>query len=296
MKKTKAVLARSAESANTLEDMVARLRRRIIYLTRKTGKVGMTINEAEDQIDDHSRCYYFFPRQTMRTRVNLDTPRGAPRALTSRGEKGSREMSCNISDPDQQPNNPLPYTAQLPCLLRGSFDPFRKCDPSFYAIGKIAKNGWREAFDIAMPGDWEEYVNAATVPTYFSFNYTGPFFIRCDHGCTHSTASHATCSICQSGGYEFRPSRVFRRSVRQIRQAGFVLVWAGVSEGALDTAHGSLVEIGIAHALGKPILLAHHPHANLRDFWFAIETASAVVCTASPLSVLEMLHGDRSRR
>ncbi len=54
----------------------------------------------------------------------------------------------------QQTNNSLPYTAKLPCLLRGSFCSFRKCFPSFYAVGKIAKNGWRAAFGIAMPSDW----------------------------------------------------------------------------------------------------------------------------------------------
>lgn len=202
-------------------------------------------------------------------------------------------MSCNIFDPDQRSTDPLPYTAQLPCLLRGSFDRFRKCNPSFYAIGKIAKNGWREAFDIAMPNDWEEYVNASPAPTHFGFTYTGPFFVRCDHGCSHLTDSHATAAC---SDWEFRPLRVFRRSERQIHQAGFLFVWIGVGEDALDTAYGSLIEIGIAHALAKPILLAHHPQANLREFWFAIETASAVVCAESPLSALEMLHGDRSRR
>jgi hypothetical protein len=195
---------------------------------------------------------------------------------------------------DQDTADPLPYTAELPCLLRGSFYRFAKCDPSFYAIGKIAKNGWREALDIAMPDAWKEYLSASPVPTHFGLAYTGPFFIRCDHGCSHGNDSHATASICS--GSDFRPGSVFRRSERQIQEAGFVFVWIGVGKDALDTAYGSLVEIGIAHTLGKPILLAHHPRANVRDFWFAIETASAVVCAESPLSALGMPHSDRSRR
>jgi hypothetical protein len=201
---------------------------------------------------------------------------------------------------DQQPIhsiNTVPSTAQLPCLLRGSFYRFRKCTSAFYAVGKISKNGWRDAFDIAMPiNSWEEYLRAEPVPTHFGFVYTGPFFIRCDHGCSHFTGSHATTSECSPSDVDFRPSRVFRRCETQIQQAGFVFVWAGVGEDSLTTAHGSLVEIGIAHALGKPILLAHHPQANIRDFWFAIEAATTVVCAEKPLNALEMVWADTGRR
>jgi hypothetical protein len=198
-------------------------------------------------------------------------------------------------------NKLLPYTAQLPCLLRGSFSRFRNCDPSFYAVGKIAKNGWRGAFGIDMPNSWEEYLTASAAPTHFTLSYTGPFFICCDHGCTHGNNTHATASVCTAAASldtrdEFRSGQVFRRSEQQIRQAGFLLVWIGRGQDALDTAYGSLVEIGIAHALGKPILLAHHPQANLRDFWFAIETACAVVCSEAPLSALVMLSAERRCR
>lgn len=204
-------------------------------------------------------------------------------------------MNMLLQDEDQ-PAATLPYTAKLPCLLRGGFFRFRNCEPSFYAVGKIAKNGWRDAFDIAMPNDWGEYVGAAPATTQFGFDYLGPFFIRCDHGCTHRTESHGTYSNCQAGSDEFRPKAVFRRSERQIQRAGFVLVWAGIAEDALDTAYGSLVEVGIAHALNKPILLVHHPEADLRPFWFAVETASAVVCSEKPLQGLAMLQSDRSVR
>lgn len=194
---------------------------------------------------------------------------------------------------NQNTTNVLPYTAKLPCLLRGTFCRFRTCAPSFYAIGKIAKNGWREQIisGYEMPNDWTEYLEAKPIGTRFAFTYTGPFFIRCDHGCAHITPeSHATTSC---SDWEFRPARVFRQSEGQIQRAGFVFVWAGIGEDALDTAYGSLVEIGIAHTLHKPILLAHHPKADLRPFWFAVETASAVVCADKPSQALEILHNER---
>src|SRR4051794_38832653 len=97
----------------------------------------------------------------------------------------------------QESTNALPYTAQLPCVLRGSFSRFRLCHPSFYAIGKITKNGWRNTFHIPRLGDWSEYMESSPAATHFGFDYIGPFFICCDHGCTHSTDSHATYSNCQ---------------------------------------------------------------------------------------------------
>jgi hypothetical protein len=170
-------------------------------------------------------------------------------------------------------------------------------------VGKIAKNGWREQFSVSMPNTWQEYLETTPVATNFNFSYTGPFFIRCNHGCSHSCDVHATYSVCTAAasyeseeGQAFRPGRVVHRSVGQLQQAGFVLVWAGLGEDALDTAYGSLVEIGIAHALGKPILLVHHPNAKIRDFWFAIEAATAVVCAENPIDALEMLWADRSSR
>ena len=53
MGKAKAVLASNADNANKSGDLAARLRRRIIDLARKAGRVGLTINEAEEEIDDH---------------------------------------------------------------------------------------------------------------------------------------------------------------------------------------------------------------------------------------------------
>ena len=200
----------------------------------------------------------------------------------------SNDLSLEVS------KNSLPYAVQLPCVLRGSLLPFQLCSPLFYAIGKITKNGWRNDFGVLMPCDWEEYANASPRPVHFGFEYSGPFFIACDHGCAHLNQSHATADC--SSGFEFRAAQVFAQSKRQIQQAGFVFVWAGIGEDALDTAYGSLIEIGIANALHKPILLAHHPDSDLRPFWFSVEAATTVVCAQKPIGVLELLRQARSRR
>jgi hypothetical protein len=57
---------------------------------------------------------------------------------------------------------------------------------SFYAIGKITKNGWRERFVSRndMPNDWEGYLNAESLLTHFGFVYWA-FLHRLYHGCAH---------------------------------------------------------------------------------------------------------------
>jgi hypothetical protein len=221
--------------------------------------------------------------------------------INGRKEQGEHEVGIIVPLDIEFKELYLPYS-DLPCILRGGFRRFRTCAPSFYAVGKIAKNGWRNRLVGHMPETWEEYSAAAPVKTEVGFLYTGPFFIRCDHACTHGNSSHATYSVCTAAlsttqeAIDFQPTRVFRQSDRQIRQAGFVFMWAGLEHESLEKAYGSLIELGIAHTLGKPILLAHHPKVDLRDFWFAVETASAVVCAENPVDALEMLWADRSAR
>ena len=211
-------------------------------------------------------------------------------------------MSICVSIDAEPKVSRLPYTAELPCKLGGGFQRFRSCTPSFYAIGKIEKNGWRDEFGVCMPNSWQEYLSAAPVSTNSGFMYTGPFFIKCNHGCTHGNESHATYSPCTAASSstteanDFRAERVFRQCEAQIRGAGFALVWAGEGSDGLDTAYGSLVEVGIAHALRKPILLVHHPNVDLRDFWFLVETAAAVICAERTADALHMLWAERSAR
>ena len=225
------------------------------------------------------------PNQKGSTRRGPCFTAERPPRRAQQGERASR-MSTDVLF--LKPKQPLPYTAQLPCLLRGSLSRFRRCPACFYAIGKIQKNGWRADFNVSMPSTWEEYLAASPYPSRFGFDYCGPFFVACDHGCSHRNQSHATAAC----GFEFHAAQVFAQSERQIQQAGFVLVWAGIDGDALDTAYGSLVELGIAHALHKPILLAHHPDADLRPFWFSVEAATAVVCAENPSGALELLQRD----
>ena len=66
--------------------------------------------------------------------------------------------------------------------------------PELYAAGKISKNDWRRVIvaelpevDTCEPEIWDPklLIDCQT------FRYCGPFFVRCDHGCSHRPAGHA---------------------------------------------------------------------------------------------------------
>ncbi len=165
---------------------------------------------------------------------------------------------------------------------------------SFYAAGKITGTWWRhgmwpyqeEYFRNQQPLNWEEFLSVGPItgPVYDTV-YTGPFTIGCDHGCAHTVGAGTHCTVECSGG-PFPQRAVFRRNLEQLRSADFLFVWAGVGKEALTEAHGTILEIGAAHAWRKPILFAHHPHSPLRDVWFAVEASTAVLRSETPFDAL----------
>lgn len=127
---------------------------------------------------------------------------------------------------------------------------------SVYLAGKISKNDWRhDATDLRGAWGSDGSDPDPTWPTGHAlmngaFEYTGPFFMGCDHGPgTHGCGEDHV-------GVEFAypaPGRagVLRLCLDAIRRSDIVFVW-------LDdpTAYGSLVELGYAKALGKEIIVA----------------------------------------
>lgn len=131
-----------------------------------------------------------------------------------------------------------------------------------YLAGKIAKSDWRHDLVPHLRG---EYVDDGadsvdewrTVPMLFGLEYVGPYFASCDHGCAHG-GEHAWigggCIGMQTSDGSNLPTRantaLLCRSAIEKCDAFFAWMDGG------ETAYGTLVEIGMAHALGKPIYLA----------------------------------------
>jgi hypothetical protein len=80
--------------------------------------------------------------------------------------------------------------------------------------------------------------------------YCGPFFISCDHGCAHSRSNHGAGLVSHGCILEDPPTprQIFEITQHRIGRANAVFTFIGSAD-----CHGTLVEIGFVHALGKLI-------------------------------------------
>jgi hypothetical protein len=95
-----------------------------------------------------------------------------------------------------------------------------------YLAGKITKHGWRGSLvdgihDINSADEWSE---TFTLPMYGGNVYTGPFFIRCHHGCGHLYSGHGA----KSGCAEVTRAEVHQKAHMGIRNADVVIAYAGL--------------------------------------------------------------------
>lgn len=127
----------------------------------------------------------------------------------------------------------------------------------------------------------------------YRYKYVGPYTVSCDHRCAHEpyrsangktnstargTGSHGSAvDGCIQPSTSWSMDDVHQRSLDGIQQADHVFAWLEDHE-----AFGSLVEVGYASALGKPILIAHPPHIDPKDeLWFAFQCATTLKCFES---------------
>lgn len=159
------------------------------------------------------------------------------------------------------------------------------CGPRIYMAGKIRENdNWREPLLTLnghsplrkSPGDTLTEMAENEIDCG-GFVYVGPFFIGGDHGMAHGPHSHGLL-----GGHE--PDQCFsnegfyspitrvgiaRHCLTWIDEADLVFAWIDSPD-----AYGSLVEIGYARAIGRPVFVAFASEALLRNLWFAAAAAS----------------------
>jgi len=115
-------------------------------------------------------------------------------------------------------------------------------------------------------------------PTHIS----GPYFISCDHGGFHGPTSHGVGADykdarCCPVDVMYPNPRTFavQRCMTWLRDADAMYVWVGWD---FEQAHGTHVEMGVAHALGIPIFAAVKSGALTDsrndaqvETWFALE-------------------------
>lgn len=171
-----------------------------------------------------------------------------------------------------------------------------------YLAGKIAAHDWRH--DVVrrddQPDSGKNWQEVSGIPLENGDTYVGPFFISCDHSCSHSPHSHGAGQGCQ--GYfdssvdsnenqESRENQVRRKAINGICDCDVFFVYLGLD---FSTAFGTMAEIGAAHAWRKKIVMIIHPALKTRDFWFLKTMADKIVISDDPAktvtSMLEAYH------
>lgn len=140
-----------------------------------------------------------------------------------------------------------------------------------YLAGKIARDDWRHEIvrDLRWLYDDEDYYNSVPWPISEDaiapgVDYVGPYFVSCGHGGHElSEGDHAMGGTCSgdvpmhigdtTGGhgcytYELRQYAA-HMCIEAIKRCDLMLAVV------TPDAHGTLVEVGYAHALGKEIMI-----------------------------------------
>lgn len=134
-------------------------------------------------------------------------------------------------------------------------------NPKIYFAGKISKNDWRN--DLVKLNDnpswnnigrwdywgiWEDK-NYKKYAPQDGFIYTGPFFVSCDHGCSHGDSTHGAG---ENACIQFSPTKkdIFNGCIEQINDSDYVFCWID----SLD-CYGTIFELGMAHNMGKKIFI-----------------------------------------
>lgn len=153
---------------------------------------------------------------------------------------------------------------------------YAKCT-KVYLAGKIGKNDWRHTIfkDLRNYDIGSAYYEIEPVD---GFMYYGPFFIGCDHGCYHGNGTHGlgvdNRRGCGCGSAKiYKPYEVVEICEKLISEADIMFSWIDSS-----TAYGTIVEIGMARAMKKPIFIVCDQELKgmkfIRDMWFACNAAT----------------------
>lgn len=139
--------------------------------------------------------------------------------------------------------------------------------PRVYLAGKIGKNDWRHR----LVPNLRAHVWADGPIQTEAFSYVGPFFVSCDHGCSHYPSSHGASSVVECGQWQFTHEEIIDNNNAALENAD--LVFAYITD---TDCYGTLIEIGWALQKGIRVVLAFAPNMPIDDFWYGSMQAAAV--------------------
>lgn len=180
-----------------------------------------------------------------------------------------------------------------------SKSPEQSPNKRIYLAGKIGKNDWRhtivdglrEAVSGSCPEPNDMNWPILSRAIFNRFDYVGPFFISCDHGCFHVPHGHGLGDPSRtfgkhSGDEPWARSLIARNCLARLSQADLVFVFLDST-----SAYGSLIELGFAvdlayrrQATANPlhIAIAHNlKPGQARELWFAFHLPKTEVSFVS---------------
>lgn len=162
-----------------------------------------------------------------------------------------------------------------------------------YFAGKIGKNDWRHKIVPGLRGAWhgaclEPADPEVIVPIRFelggtAFDYAGPYFVGCDHGCFHGPESHGIVDAGEPADDRIlTPERydVFGLCLSWLQSAD--VVFAHVESG---DAQGTMFELGWAFDRIQ-VFLNFTTEALAAECWFAARSACRLSVNPDPVAAL----------
>lgn len=185
---------------------------------------------------------------------------------------GANEITLNVHHLKYSGGNPweTPNESLLTLCEQCHEDTHNVAPVAFYLAGKITRNCWRHDIfpGLGAVSNEEQFGDLICRNAIGGIHsYCGPYFLSCSHGCSHRHREHgvgeSTCQFhdcCNSGQWA-----AFDHCKSNIKNCQVLFAWIDHFD-----CHGTLFEIGYAHAIGKRIYIAVEKTLAQRkgEIWF----------------------------
>lgn len=134
--------------------------------------------------------------------------------------------------------------------------------PRVYLAGSISKNCWRHTFIPGLRGVLVDRQGSPQPIDCGNFIYVGPFFVACDHGCSHGPATHGVTGDGCGSSDAWTREEIYRRNNAAIQSADALIAYITRYD-----CIGTVWEIAFAQDRGIPTYLVFAPEIDTNEFW-----------------------------
>jgi len=191
--------------------------------------------------------------------------------------------------------------------------PFLKPFKRIYLDGKISKHDWRTTIVNGLRDSDAFFEDGTEVSiNEYPLLCTGPFFVSCDHGCSHGKNTHGVGFGCGSGSWtELQSSKgytkfVTKKSLSGIDRSQTVFAWIDdltcygtLIECGYAIAHNKDLRVGMSNELkNKIITSSDNQHLGIpnsvgnHDLWFLESVSKQFVFSDSASAAFETLYSN----